>query len=219
MAMPRKLLVMIFCVVVALHLGLATIFKAWPYTPLFSNGLQIFSSFLAMAACFSAHQRSRGLAHSFWMLVGCGFGIWGISNFFWAYYEVALHMEPPSGSFVRFLFDLQGAFFAMALLLEENENSTYSILESIADFTQLVIVFTLVYLGFYYIPSLQLDSAHALRLETQMEVGEYCTLIALAMLQCLRTRVKQTRVLFGGLALYLAMDMVGAAIAEYHEKI
>jgi PAS domain S-box-containing protein len=217
--MPRKLLLMIFCVVVALHVGLATILKTWPYSPLISNILQISSSFLAVAACFGARKRGSGLAHKFWLLAGCGFAIWGASNFFWAYYEVALHMEPPSGSFVRFLFDLQGAFFAMALLLEENENSTYSILESIADFTQLVIVFTLVYLGFYYIPSLQLDSAHALRLETQMEAGENLTLIALALFQCLRTRVKQTRVLFAGLALYLTFDMIGAAVAEYHEKI
>src|SRR5271156_5878165 len=187
--MPRKLLA-VFCVVVALHVGLATVLKSWQYTPLVSNTLQILSSFLAAAMCFGARQRGRGLARIFWLLVGAGFAIWGASNFFWAYYEVALHIEPPSGSFVRFLFDLQGAFFAMALLREENENSTYSILESIADFTQLVIVFTLVYLGFYYIPSLQLDSAHALRLETQMEVGENCTLIALALFQCLRTRVK-----------------------------
>lgn len=217
--MPRKLLVMISCVVVALHVGLATIFKAWPYTPLFSNALQILSSFLAMAACFGARKRSRGLAHRFWLLVGCGFAIWGISNFFWAYYEVALHMEPPSGSLVRFLFDLQGAFFAMALLLEENENSTYALLESIADFTQMVIVFTLVYVGLYYIPSLQLDSHQALRLETLVEVGENTTLIALALFQCVRTRLKQTRILFGGLALYLTLDMIGAAISEYHEKI
>src|SRR5271154_264262 len=186
--MPRKLLVMIFCVVVALHVGLATILKTWPYSPLISNVLQISSSFLAVAACFGARKRSQGLAHTFWLLVGCGFAIWGLSNFFWAYYEVALHMEPPSWSIVRFLFDLQGAFFAMALLLEEHENSTYSLLESIADFTQMVIVFTLVYIGLYYIPSLQLDSQHALQLEMHIEMAENGTLIALALFQCLRTR-------------------------------
>ncbi len=220
--MPRRLSVIfcaIFCIVVALHVGLATIFKTSPYTPLISNALQIASSFLAAAMCFGARRRSRGLGRSFWLLVGCGFANWGVSNFFWAYYEVVLHVEPSSGSFVRFLFDVQGAFFAMAVLLEENENSTFAILESIADFCQLVIVFTLIYIGLYYIPSLQLDPHRALWLEIQLEMAENCALIALAVFQCLRTRVKQTRALFGGLAFYLTVYAIGAAIAEYHEKI
>jgi PAS domain S-box-containing protein len=198
---------------------MATIFKTWQYTPLISNGLQILASFLAAAACFSAQRRGRGLSRPFWLLAGLGFVTWGGSNFLWAYYEVALHMEPPTGSFVRFLFDLQGAFFAMALLQEEHEKSTYSILESIADFTQLIIVFTLIYIGLYYIPSLRMSPQNALQLELRMEFGENCGLVALALFQLLRSTVKQTRVLFGGLALYLAAYTIGAAVAEFHENM
>jgi PAS domain S-box-containing protein len=215
--MPRKLLA-VFCVVVALHVGLATILKGWQYTPLISNTLQILSSFLAAAMCFGARQRGRGLARTFWMLVGAGFATWGISNFFWAYYEVALHIEPPSGSVVRFMFDLQGAFFAMAVLLEENENSTYATLEAIADLAQLIIVFSLIYIGLYYIPSLQLDPRRALQLEIRVEFGENCALIALAAMQYLRTSAKSIRTLFGGLALYLTVYAIGAAFSEFHEN-
>jgi PAS domain S-box-containing protein len=197
---------------------MATIFKTSPYTPLVSNGLQILASFLAAGACFAARQRGRGLSRPFWLLVGCGFVTWGASNFLWGYYEVVLHMEPPTGSFVRFLFGVQGAFYAMAVLLEEHEESRYSILESIADFTQLVVVFTLIYIGLYYIPSLQLDSHKALQLEIQMEFGENCALIALALFQRVRSSVKQTRSLFGGLAMYLTVYTIGAAIAEFHEN-
>src|SRR5271163_2334703 len=189
MAMPRKLLA-VFCVVVALHIGLATILKTWQYTPLISNTLQILSSFLAAAMCFGARQRGRGLARTFWLLVGGGFATWGISNFFWAYYEVALNIEPPSGSVVRFMFDVQGAFFAMAVLLEENENSTFATLKAVADLAQLMIVLSLVYIGLYYIPSLQLSPHDALRLEIRVEFGENCALIGLAVLQYLRARVK-----------------------------
>jgi PAS domain S-box-containing protein len=216
--MPRWLLV-VFGVVVALHVGLATIFKTTPNATLISNSLQIFSSFVGAAACFSASRRGRGLSKNFWMLVGCGFATWGISNIFWGYYEVALHIEPPSGSLVRFLFDIQGAFFAMSVLLEENESATYSILEFTADFVQLVIVFALIYIGLYYIPSLNLDSHTALQREIQMELGENCTLIALALLQRARSAVPQTRALFGGLAIYLAVYTVGAAISEFHENL
>jgi PAS domain S-box-containing protein len=218
MVMPRKLLA-VFCVVVALHVGLATILKTWQYTPLVSNTLQILSSFLAAAMCFGARQRGRGLARTFWLLVGGGFATWGISNFFWAYYEVALHIEPPPGSVVRFMFDLQGAFFAMAVLLEENENSTYATLEAIADLAQLIIVFSLIYIGLYYIPSLQLDPRRALQLQIRVEFGDNCALIALATLQYLRTRAKAARRLFGGLALYLTVYALGAAFSEFHEKI
>jgi len=216
--MPRRLLVVSYAIV-ALHVGMATIFKTWPYTPLVSNSLQILASFLAAVACFAARKRGRGLSRPFWLLAGCGFLTWGASNCLWAYYEVVLHMEPPTGSFVRFLFDVQGAFFAMSLLLEEHEESTYSILESIADFTQLVIVFTLIYIGLYYIPSLHLSSHDALQLEIRMEFGENCALIGLALFQRMRSAVKQTRTLFAGLAIYLTAYTIGAAIAEFHENI
>src|ERR1035438_2251502 len=142
--MPRKLLVAL-CATLSLHIALATIFKNSPNTPLISNALQVLASFLGAAACFGAHRRGRGLSRSFWLLVGCGFAIWGISNIFWGYYEVVFHAEPPPGSFVRFLFGTQRTFFAMALLLEENEKSKYGVLESVADCVQLVIVFTLIY--------------------------------------------------------------------------
>jgi two-component system, cell cycle sensor histidine kinase and response regulator CckA len=216
--MSRRLLV-VSCVVVSLHIALATIFKNSPNTPLVSNALQILASLLGAAACLGAHRRGRGLSRSFWLLIGCGFVTWGIANFFWGYYEVVFHLEPPTGSLVRFLFEIQGAFFAMALLLEEHEKSKYTILESAADFVQLVIVFTLIYLGLYYIPSLQLDSQAALQREMQMELGESYALIALALLQRARSSVPQTRALLGGFAVYFVISAIGAAIAEAHENI
>jgi PAS domain S-box-containing protein len=216
--MPRWLLVMCGALI-ALHVAIATLFKTSPNTPLISNGLQILASFIAAGACFGARRRSRGLSRNFWLLVGLGFVTWGLSNFFWGYYEVVLHIEPPVTSFVRFFFDIQGAFFAMAVLLEEHEDSTYSILELTADFTQLIIVFALVYLGLYYIPSLQLDSHTALQREIQMELLENCALILLALFQRARSSVKQTRALFGGLAIYLTTYTVFAAISEFHENM
>ena len=212
-------MLLVSCAIVALHIGMATIFKTWAYTPLVSNGLQILASFLAAAACFGARKRGRGLSRPFWLLAGLGFASWGVSNFLWGYYEVALHMEPPSGSLVRFLFDVQGAFFAMAVLQEEHDKSAHSILESLADFTQLVVVFTLIYIGLYYIPSLHMNSRDALHLEIRMEMGENFGLVALALFQRLRSSVKQTRTLFGGLALYLAAYAIGTAVAEFHENV
>jgi hypothetical protein len=85
----------------------------------------------------------------------------------------------------------------MSLLLEEHEDPTYSALELTADFIQLTIVFALVYLGLYYIPSLQLDSHNALQREIQMELGENGALVLLALFQRARTTSKQTRSLFG----------------------
>jgi two-component system cell cycle sensor histidine kinase/response regulator CckA len=216
--MARRLWV-VLCVMVGLHIALATIFKNSPITPLLSNALQILASFLGAAACFGARRRGRGLSRSFWLLVGCGFAIWGISNIFWGYYEVVLHAEPPAGSFVRYLFTTQRAFFAMALLLEENEKSKYGFLESAADFVQLVIVFTLIYLGVYYIPSLHMASQTALDRSIQVELGESCALIALALIQRTRNALPQTRSLFGGFAVYMAVYTTASAIAEYHPNL
>jgi two-component system cell cycle sensor histidine kinase/response regulator CckA len=215
----RRALIVLICVVVVVHIGLATIFKTSTYTPVISNVIQILSSFLAAGACFSARRRGQGLARAFWLLVGLGFTTWGISNISWAYFTLALHTEPPTGSLMRFLFEVQAAFFAMSLLLEENEKSTYATLEFIADLTQLIIVFTLIYVGLYYVPSRQLDPGQALQLEIKMQFGVNGALIALALFQWLRSRVQQTRGLFGGLALYLTVNTAGAAIGVMHENL
>src|SRR6266513_478434 len=101
--MFRKVMVLA-CVVVGLHIvGFLTL----------GTSLQIFSSGLAAAACFSASRRGWGLSRPFWLLAGCGMATWGLADIGWMYYENWLHMVVPNYSVVRILFNIQGIFFAI----------------------------------------------------------------------------------------------------------
>jgi PAS domain S-box-containing protein len=178
------------------------------------NFLQTSASFLAAAMGFRAARKSSGFAKSFWVLVGTGMGMWGVANIGWAYYEVALHREPPAASLVRFLFDTQGMCFVMAIFLNQDKSTSRVKTEEVLDFMQVGILFFLIYVGMYYLPSFTLGAKSAWEHEL---VWESAGITALALLQWLRGRLPEVRKLYGGLALYVAIYTVGAFIGEHFE--
>ena len=191
--------------VLLLH-GLNVVFLGpTPYGSALGNVLQILSSFLAAAMCFRAAQRNPGFSRSFWVLVGFGMGVWGVANFGWAFYEVVLHGEPPSGSVIRFLFDTHTMFFVMAVFLnQDKEDSTIDLAEAL-DFLQIGILFFLIYFGGYYLPASRLSEAEALSQELLVMVAQSIGIFFLAVLQWRRSSTPQARRLFGGLAFYVLL--------------
>ncbi len=216
--MPRKLTIFAL-VIIVLHIFSAAILGPSPAGTLIGNSLQIMACALAVAMTFAASRRGRGLTRPFWLLVGCGLAVWGVANLGWMYYELALHREPPTGSVVRFLFGTQSIFFAMALFLDQDKDSSTLDPESILDFIQIAIVFFLIFIGFYYIPSNHLDDYSAYIREIRVETGEDIALVALAILQMVRARTKHLRKLYGGFAIYLLGYTVCARLADYAQSI
>jgi len=216
--MPRKLTIFAL-VIIVLHIFSAAILGPSPAGTLIGNSLHIMACALAVAMTFAASRRGRGLTRPFWLLVGCGLAVWGVANLGWMYYELALHREPPTGSVVRFLFGTQSIFFAMALFLDQDKDSSTLDPESILDFIQIAIVFFLIFIGFYYIPSYHLDDYSAYIREIRVETGEDTALVALAILQMVRARTKHLRKLYGGFAIYLLGYTVCARLADYAQSI
>ncbi|HZS71031.1 MAG TPA: PAS domain S-box protein [Candidatus Acidoferrum sp.] len=212
--MPRKLLIAASGLV-SLHVAVILWIGPSANGSLLSNGIEVAISALAAAFCFGAARRGGGLSRPFWRLTGYGLAMWGVANVGWMYYEVALGTEPPAGSAVRFLFAVHAIFFAMALFLDGEKDASRLDLESILDFAQLAIVFSLVYLGFYYLPSLHADAHTAMVRQSRVEIGEDSALLALAGIQYLRSQAKHLRSLYGGLAIFLALYTTGAAISDY----
>src|SRR5262249_10304150 len=134
--MPRKLL-FVALALVFLHASVILTLGSSPTGSLFANCIELLFSGWAAAMCFGAGRRAEGINRSFWLLVGTGLVMWGIANLGWMYYEVGLGVEPPTGSVVRFLFASQAIFFAMALFLDRERDSSRLDLESVLDFTQL----------------------------------------------------------------------------------
>jgi PAS domain S-box-containing protein len=216
--MFRKLLALAF-VIVVLHVASVLTLGTSVAGSLTGNLLQITACGLAVAAAVLASRRTTGLSRRFWVLVGCGLAVWGVANAGWTYYEIALRMEPPTGSVVRFLFGTQSIFFALAVFLNQDKDSSTLDPESALDFLQIAIVFFFIFIGFYYIPSHHLDARTADIREVWMETGEDVGLVALAVVQAMRARSSQIRKLYQGFAVYLLVYAVCAGIADYVQTI
>jgi PAS domain S-box-containing protein len=216
--MFRKLFVLAFFIV-ALHIAAVLALGTSPAGSFVGNLLQIVSCGLAVAASFAASRRAFGLCRPFWLFVGCGLAIWGVANLGWMYYETVLQVEPPAGSAVRFLFGTQSIFFALAVFLNPDKDSSNLDPESVLDFMQIGIVFFFIYLGFYYLPAHHLEARGAFVREIWVEAGENAALGSLALIQAARARVEHVRKLYRGFAVYLLIFTVSACGASYVQLV
>jgi PAS domain S-box-containing protein len=214
--MPRKLSILALAIL-GLHVVEVFAFGKSPAGSLFGNLLQISACGLAVAMCVSASRRGTGFVRSFWMLVGASIAVWGIANIGWMYYEVVLRREPPELSFIRFLFDTQEAFFAMAILLDQEQESKDLDFGFVLDAVQIVLVFLFVYVGLYYVPSLSLDAHSAAVREYTIMTTEISVLLIMVLLRANLTTSKERRQLYLGLSLYLGVYAIGSEIANYAE--
>src|SRR5215475_5121589 len=212
--MPRKLLILA-ALIAGLHIVASLTLGGSTAGSLLGNLLQVFSSFLAAAMCAGAARRGARFAKSFWLIVGIGVGVWGIANLGWTYYEFVLHRLPPEFSFVRFLFDIQAAFFAMAILLDQDEGLHVFDIRVVLDAVQIILVFLFIYVGAYYVPSLVLDQHAALVREYLVAMGEVLAVLIFSLLRLWLTPSREARRLYGGLAGYLAVYTVGSGLADY----
>jgi PAS domain S-box-containing protein len=183
------------------------------------NALQITASGIAAGLSFLAARRGRGLSRSFWLLVGFAWATWGIANAGWMFYEVVLGVEPPALSAVRFLFDIQGAFFAMALFLDDERDSTQLDLATLLDFLQIGIIYFLIYVGLYYVPSLSLDHPAALLREQIVMLFENGALIALGLVRTGIASSPETQNLYQRFAIFLAVYCSVGQAALYAQYV
>lgn len=190
-----------------------------PAGSLVANSLQIIASGVATVAAWQAAQRGRGFSRRLWVLLGCGMAIWGAANTGWMYYESALHTEPPIGSVIRFLFDAQFFFFAVALFVNQDEDSPRFQVESVLDSIQIGIVFFFIFLGLYLIPAQYLDHSRALARELTIMLAEDLAVVIVAVIQAARARTKEAQNLYKAFALYLIFYGACAAGANYQQFI
>jgi PAS domain S-box-containing protein len=206
-------------VIVALHLCEIATLGTSATGSLVANLLQISGCGFAVFMAFGAYRRGRGLSRPFWLIVGAGIAMWGITNLGWMFYEVVQHIEPPSTSIVRFLFGLEVVLIATALFLDQDKDSPRIEAESALDFIQLGIVFFFIYVEYYYLPAHHLDSRMAFLRGMRVENIEDILITLLAAFQALRARKPYIRRLYGSLALYLLIMSACAALAEYLQSI
>jgi PAS domain S-box-containing protein len=217
--MPRKVVVSAI-IIVALHVtGILTL-RGSVSGSLLGNFLQIVASVLAAAMCWSASRRARGFGRPFWMLAACGMATWTAANLGWTYYEIGLLQEPPQLSLVRVLFDVQGVFFAIALFLDEDRDSTQFDLETILDAIQIGIVFVTVFFGLYFVQLMSgATTESGSLLLTWIFAAINMSLTVLAGIKMWRASTARARSLYGGLGLFLLIYAVCSAVADYMQAV
>ncbi|GAC1627821.1 MAG: hypothetical protein PVS2B2_24850 [Candidatus Acidiferrum sp.] len=216
--MSRKLVIPAL-LLIGLHAYEILTLGTSPRGELLANSLQILAAAIAAVMCFRASRRGRGLSRSFWVFLSLAFVSWCFANLSWVYYESWLKISVPTPSAVRFLFEVQGIFFAISLFLNEEKNQFEFDLETGLDLIQIGIIFFLVFLGLYYIPMLQISPAREDVVLSTEELGEYLALIALVLLRRSRVRSLELRRLYGGLTLYLSFYTVCWLIAQYGQTL
>jgi PAS domain S-box-containing protein len=216
--MPRKLSILASAILLLHVVEVLTLGKS-PAGSLLGNTLQTIACVIAVTMCLRASRRGDGFTHSFWVLIAAGIGVWALGNIGWTYYEVVLLREPPELSFVRFLFDTQEAFFVIAILLDQDRDSTGIDLGLVLDAVQIALVSLFVYVGLFYVPSLSLNAHQALVQEDTIATAVIIGVFFLALLRMFLTPSKETRRLYGGLAAYLVVYAVGTGIANYAQSV
>jgi PAS domain S-box-containing protein len=217
--MSRKLpLLALF--LIGLHACEVLILGTSPAGALVANCLQMIACGMGTAMTFAASRRGRGLSRPFWLLISAGLATWGVANLGWMYYENWLHVTAPSLSIVRFLFDAQGVFFAIALFLDKERDSPRFDLETLLDSVQIAVVFFSAFFGMYYVQLLSGASGpntdlFMIWIFQIVNVG----LTVLAGIVTLSAHTRRLRSLYGGLTLFLLVNAIASGIADYVQSV
>jgi PAS domain S-box-containing protein len=207
-------------VVVGLQVCGILILGTSPAGSLTANSLQLVACAIGAAMAFGAAMRGRGLTRPFWQLIGQGLATWGVANLGWMYYENWLHVQPPTLSIVRLLFDSQGVFFAIALFLDKEKDSPLFDAETLLDSLQIAIVFFSAFFGLYYVQVLSGVSVPGSELLiTWTSLAINVALTVSAAIAALRVRTKRLRSLYGGLTAFLLINAISSGIADYMQSI
>jgi PAS domain S-box-containing protein len=218
--MSRKLPILAL-VIVGLHVCEVLVLGTSRLGSLAANSLQLAACGIAAAMALGASRRGRGLSKPFWLLISMGMVAWGVANLGWMYYENWLGEPVPPLSVVRFVFDSQGLFLAIALLLDKERDSARFDLETLLDSLQVAVVFFSAFFGLYYVHVLRggnYERGVATFMVWEFEIINVA-LTVLAAVQTATTHTRRMRSLYGGLTLFLVVFLVFSGVTDYVQTI
>jgi len=182
--------------------------------------LQMTAAWLAAAYSFAALGRASGVMRYFWFLVATGFLIYGSAPAGWMIYHDWLQVAVPDLSVVGFLPFASGAFFAMALSLDqegsERKNSAPLSWQTYLEFFQIVFVVGFICFTAYWVPAQALDSRAAVVRNAGLWLGGSLALLLIAIVRLSLSRSSHSRTLFGGMAISLAAVTISLTLAAYY---
>jgi two-component system cell cycle sensor histidine kinase/response regulator CckA len=144
---PRKVLSAALLLLFA-HAVVIGVYGGHRPGPLLSNLLQLALGLLTIACCVSAMRISGAFGRMFWKLAGAAFSMWCIGQTAGTYYASILNLSTQNFWAIDMFFTAWLAPLVMCLFLDQEEESLGFDWQRVLDFSQVGIVFLLLYFFF-----------------------------------------------------------------------
>ena len=144
---PRKVL-SVALLLLSLHAVVISVYGGHRPGPLLSNLVQLALGLLTIACCISAMRISGAFGRMFWKLAGAAFSMWCIGQVAGTYYASILNLSTQNFWAIDMFFTAWLAPLVMCLFLDQEEESAGFDWQRVLDFSQVGIVFLLLYFFF-----------------------------------------------------------------------
>ena len=193
------------------HIGTVTSLGTNPPGPFVSDLIQLAIGSVLIYAIVSASHRAEGLALSFWRLTALAYTLWMVAQILTVYNDLA-----PSVAVAwidNLLFSFWFVPLAMAIFLDPDKEAGKVDALVALDFVQGVLVCVAAYLYFFYIPKAESPGELAHEVWAPYFAGYFFVAGAFVLRGAL-SRVRDVRVLFGRMGIFLALS--GCVDAFYY---
>jgi diguanylate cyclase (GGDEF)-like protein len=211
--LPRiRLVATLASLLLLLHAVVVVFAGNSPHGPLLSDLVQLLIGTVLLYTVVMAGQRSQGLARSFWRLTMAAYALWFVAQTLGVYNDFA---ASPAVAWVNnLLFCFWFVPLAMALFLDpDSEAGKLDTLVAL-DFVQAVLLCVAAYVYFFYLPKAEAPGELAHEVWAPYFFG-YSFVAGAFVLRAVVSRVRDVRVLFGRIGLFLALSGLVDALYYY----
>ncbi len=211
--MPRtRLVATVASLLLLLHASVVIFVGNGPRGPLLSDLVQLLLGVVLLYTVVAASRRSQGLAHSFWRLTVAAYALWFVAQTLGVYNDFA------ASAAVAWVNNLLFCFWfvplAMALFLDpDSEAGKLDTLVAL-DFVQAVLLCMAAYVYFFYLPKADAPGELAHEVWAPYFLG-YSFVAGAFVLRAVVSRVRDVRVLFGRIGMFLALSGLVDALYYY----
>jgi diguanylate cyclase (GGDEF)-like protein len=212
-ALPRtRIIVMVTGLLWLVHVGVAAALGTKPPGPLVSDVIQLVLGAVLVYAVVEASRRSEGIALSFWRLTAVAYTLWMVAQILTVYNDL---VPTPAVAWTNnLLFSFWFVPLAMAIFLDPDKAAGEVDTLVALDFGQGVLVCVAAYVYFFYLPKAESPGELAHEVWAPYFVG-YCFVAGSFILRAAISRVRDIRVLFGRMGIFLALSGMVDALYYY----
>jgi diguanylate cyclase (GGDEF)-like protein len=211
-ALPRtRIVVTVTSLLWLAHVGAVAFLGTKPPGPLLSDLIQLVLGAVLIYAVVEASRRSEGIALSFWRLTAVAYTLWMAAQILTVYNDLV--PTPAVAWSNNLLFSFWFVPLAMAIFLDPDKEAGKLDALVALDFVQGVLVCVAAYVYFFYLPKAESPGELAHEVWAPYFVG-YSFVAGSFILRAAVSRVRDVRVLFGRMGIFLALS--GSADALYY---